>query len=82
MFAHVERAGELAEGIRDVEHKGDITHDTIARLHKTKGSVGKFSAIRWGVAGRIVWAWVRTVPGSAGISAAAYELAVSAGIAP
>jgi PiT family inorganic phosphate transporter len=45
------------------------------------GSVRKFSAIRWGVAGRIVWAWVLTVPGSAGISAAAYELAVSAGIA-
>jgi uncharacterized protein len=30
------RAGELAEQIRELEHKGDkITHDTIARLHKT-----------------------------------------------
>ncbi len=46
------------------------------------GSVRKLSAIRWGVAGRIVWAWVLTVPGSAAISAAAYLLAVSAGIAP
>jgi predicted phosphate transport protein (TIGR00153 family) len=36
IFAHVEKAGELAEQIRDLEHKGDkITHDTIARLHKT-----------------------------------------------
>jgi uncharacterized protein len=36
MFDHVERAGELAERIREIEHKGDkITHDTIARLHKT-----------------------------------------------
>jgi predicted phosphate transport protein (TIGR00153 family) len=36
MFTHVEKAGELAERIRDLEHKGDkITHDTIARLHKT-----------------------------------------------
>jgi len=35
-FDHVERSGELAERIRDLEHKGDkITHDTIARLHKT-----------------------------------------------
>ncbi len=35
-FDHVERSGELAEKIRDLEHKGDkITHDTIARLHKT-----------------------------------------------
>jgi PiT family inorganic phosphate transporter len=46
------------------------------------GSVRKFSAVRWGVAGRIVWAWVLTVPGAAGISAATYSLAVSAGIAP
>src|SRR5712675_1650300 len=34
-FLQVERAGELAEQIRDIEHQGDrITHDTIARLHK------------------------------------------------
>jgi PiT family inorganic phosphate transporter len=46
------------------------------------GSVRKLSAVRWGVAGRIVWAWVLTVPGSAGISAAAYLIAVYAGIAP
>ncbi|MBP9111476.1 MAG: inorganic phosphate transporter [Polyangiaceae bacterium] len=36
------------------------------------GSVRKFSAVRWGVAGRIVWAWVLTVPGSAAISALTY----------
>jgi PiT family inorganic phosphate transporter len=40
------------------------------------GSVRKLSAVRWGVAGRIVWAWVLTVPGAAAISAAA-ELALS-----
>ena len=33
------------------------------------GSVRKLSAVRWGVAGRVVWAWVFTVPGSALISA-------------
>jgi PiT family inorganic phosphate transporter len=32
------------------------------------GSVTKFSAIRWGVAGRIVWAWVLTIPAAATIS--------------
>jgi len=26
------------------------------------GSVRTLSAVRWGVAGRIVWAWVLTVP--------------------
>ncbi|MFO0665908.1 MAG: inorganic phosphate transporter [Polyangiaceae bacterium] len=36
------------------------------------GSVRKLSAVRWGVAGRIVWAWVLTVPGAAAISAISY----------
>ena len=36
------------------------------------GSTRKLSAVRWGVAGRIVWAWVLTVPGAAGISALTY----------
>jgi PiT family inorganic phosphate transporter len=46
------------------------------------GSVRKFSAIRWGVAGRIVWAWVLTVPGAAAISAATYAIGVTLGIDP
>jgi PiT family inorganic phosphate transporter len=33
------------------------------------GSVRKVSAVRWGVAGTIVWAWVLTIPGSAAIAA-------------
>jgi len=41
------------------------------------GSVRKLTAVRWGVAGRIVWAWVLTVPGAAAISALA-ELALIA----
>ena len=46
------------------------------------GSVKKFSAVRWGVAGRIVWAWVLTVPGAAAISAATYFIVTHLGIAP
>jgi PiT family inorganic phosphate transporter len=38
------------------------------------GTVRKLSAVRWGVAGRVVWAWIFTVPGSAAISAATYLL--------
>ena len=38
------------------------------------GTVRKLSAVRWGVARRIVWAWVLTVPGAAMISAAAFFL--------
>ncbi|HEX9296699.1 MAG TPA: inorganic phosphate transporter [Polyangiaceae bacterium] len=44
------------------------------------GSVRKLSAVRWGVAGRIVWAWVLTVPGSAAISAGSYYVATWLGI--
>ncbi len=33
------------------------------------GTTRRFSAVRWGVAGRIVWAWIFTVPGAAAISA-------------
>jgi PiT family inorganic phosphate transporter len=37
------------------------------------GSVRRLSAVRWGVAQRIVWAWVLTIPASAGIAAVFYE---------
>lgn len=38
------------------------------------GSLRRLSAVRWGVAGRIVWAWVLTIPCSALISVLAYSL--------
>jgi PiT family inorganic phosphate transporter len=33
------------------------------------GSTRKVSAVRWGVAGNIVWAWIFTIPASAFIAA-------------
>jgi PiT family inorganic phosphate transporter len=36
------------------------------------GSLKRLSAVRWGVAGRIVWAWIITIPCSAAIAAVAY----------
>jgi len=36
------------------------------------GTVQRVSAVRWGVAGRIVWAWVLTIPMSGLIAAGAY----------
>jgi PiT family inorganic phosphate transporter len=38
------------------------------------GSVTKLSAVRWGVAGRIVWAWIFTIPAAAIISAVCWGL--------
>jgi PiT family inorganic phosphate transporter len=36
------------------------------------GSTRKFSAVRWGVAGNIVWAWIFTIPASAFIAGIAW----------
>ncbi|MFZ3323384.1 MAG: inorganic phosphate transporter [Usitatibacter sp.] len=36
------------------------------------GATRKFSAVRWGVAGDIVWAWIFTIPASAFIAAVAW----------
>ena len=36
------------------------------------GSAKRFSAVKWGVAGRIVWAWVLTIPAAAMIAAGSY----------
>lgn len=40
------------------------------------GSLRRMSAVRWGVAGNIIWAWILTIPCSAVISAIAYKLIV------
>jgi PiT family inorganic phosphate transporter len=39
------------------------------------GSARKFSAVRWGIAGDIVWAWILTIPCSAFIAAVAWWVA-------
>jgi PiT family inorganic phosphate transporter len=36
------------------------------------GAVQRFSAVRWGVARRVVWAWVMTIPMSAIVAAISY----------
>ena len=41
------------------------------------GSVRRASAVRWGVAGTIVWAWVLTIPASAFVAAVAYAISLA-----
>ncbi|KPK01004.1 MAG: inorganic phosphate transporter [Gemmatimonadota bacterium] len=36
------------------------------------GSAQRVSAVRWGLAGRIIWAWILTIPASAGIGGIVY----------
>jgi inorganic phosphate transporter, PiT family len=38
------------------------------------GAVQKLSAVRWGIARSVVWAWILTIPASGLIAAMAYEL--------
>ncbi len=38
------------------------------------GSLKRLSAVRWGVAGQIVWAWILTIPCSAAVSAFFYYM--------
>jgi PiT family inorganic phosphate transporter len=45
------------------------------------GSIRRLSAVRWGVAGRIVWAWILTIPAAAIIAALVYW-ATAATVAP
>ncbi len=38
------------------------------------GAIQRFSAVRWGVAGNIVWAWLLTIPASAAVAAVTWWL--------
>ena len=38
------------------------------------GATGRLSAVRWGIAGRIVWAWLLTIPAAALIAAGTYRV--------
>jgi PiT family inorganic phosphate transporter len=38
------------------------------------GATNRLSAVRWGLAGRIVWAWIVTIPAAGLMAAAAYLL--------
>jgi len=40
------------------------------------GSTQRASAVRWGVAGNIIWAWVLTIPASAFVAGVAYGLSL------
>jgi len=48
------------------------TTHTIAGAIMGVGATRRLSAVRWGIAGRIVWAWVLTIPTTAVVSALAY----------
>jgi inorganic phosphate transporter, PiT family len=50
------------------------TTHTIAGAIMGVGATKRFSAVRWGIAGTMVWAWILTIPMSAAVAAGAYWL--------
>ena len=56
---------------------GISTTHTITGAIVGVGATRRLSAVRWGVAGQIVWAWVLTIPAAAIIGAVCYELLVA-----
>jgi inorganic phosphate transporter, PiT family len=50
------------------------TTQTISGSIMGVGAIQRFSAVRWGVAGRIIWAWILTIPASALVAAVTWAL--------
>jgi PiT family inorganic phosphate transporter len=59
---------------------GVSTTHTITGAIVGVGATRRLSAVRWGVARQIVWAWVLTIPTSATIGAALYEVIALSGV--
>jgi PiT family inorganic phosphate transporter len=51
---------------------GISTTHTITGAIVGVGATRRLSAVRWGVAGQIVWAWILTIPAAATIGAISY----------
>jgi PiT family inorganic phosphate transporter len=58
---------------------GISTTHTITGAIVGVGTTRRLSAVRWGVAAQIVWAWVLTIPAAAAIGAASYLLLAALG---
>jgi len=69
-----ETAGAIAILFATMNGTPVSTTHTITGAIVGVGSTRRFSAVKWGVAGRIVWAWVLTIPLAALVAAASYLL--------
>jgi PiT family inorganic phosphate transporter len=56
------------------------TTHTITGAIAGVGAAHRLSAVRWGVAGRIVWAWILTIPAAAGIAGLGYVVLHALGL--
>ena len=67
-----ETSGAISLGIATSLGVPVSTTHTITGAIVGVGAANRLSAVRWGVAGRIVWAWVLTIPMSAAIAGLTY----------
>ena len=49
------------------------THTITGAIVGVGSATTKVSAVRWGVASRIVWAWIFTIPAAAAVAAGCYD---------
>jgi inorganic phosphate transporter, PiT family len=56
------------------------TTHTITGAIVGAGAVSNQGRVRWGIAGRIVWAWIFTIPAAATVSALTYFIARACGV--
>jgi PiT family inorganic phosphate transporter len=69
-----ETAGALTLfGVTQLGIPVSTTH-TITGAIVGVGATRRLSAVKWGVAGRIIWAWVLTIPAAAAISALSFTI--------
>ncbi|HUL75251.1 MAG TPA: inorganic phosphate transporter [Vicinamibacterales bacterium] len=69
-----ETGAAVAIGVATAMGVGISTTHTITGAIVGVGATKRLSAVRWGVAGQIVWAWVLTIPASAFIGASGYSI--------
>ncbi len=67
-----ETSGAISIGLATFGGIPVSTTHTITGAIMGVGAAKRLSAVKWGIAGRIVWAWILTIPASAAVSAFAW----------
>ena len=69
-----ETSGAISIGLATFGGIPVSTTHTITGAIMGVGATKRVSAVRWGLAGRIVWAWILTIPASAAVAGMSYWL--------
>ena len=69
-----ETSGAISIGLATFGGIPVSTTHTITGAIMGVGAAKRLSAVKWGIAGRIVWAWILTIPASAAVAALSYWL--------